>query len=52
LILTEWDQFNELDFERIYKAMHLPAFIFDGRNLLDLKKLEAIGFEVSGIGKG
>jgi UDPglucose 6-dehydrogenase len=52
LILTEWDQFNQLDFERIYKAMHLPAFLFDGRNLLDLKKLEAIGFEVSGIGKG
>lgn len=52
LVLTEWDAFKELDFERIYKEMHLPAFLFDGRNLLDPKQLEAIGFEVSGIGKG
>lgn len=52
LVLTEWDAFKTLDFKRIYESMHLPAFLFDGRNLLDLKELEAIGFEVSGIGKG
>lgn len=50
-ILTEWDEFKELDFERIYASMLKPAFVFDGRNLLDLAALNAIGFETCGIGK-
>jgi UDPglucose 6-dehydrogenase len=32
--------------------MYKPAFVFDGRNILDAGKLHAIGFEVKGIGKG
>lgn len=52
LVLTEWDEFKELDFKRIYDQMHLPAFLFDGRNILDLEALREIGFEASGIGKG
>jgi UDPglucose 6-dehydrogenase len=52
LILTEWDEFNALDFKRIYDSMHLPAFLFDGRNLLDLDTLREIGFEATGIGRG
>jgi len=52
LILTEWDEFKALDFKKIYDEMHQPAFLFDGRNLLDLETLQAIGFEASGIGKG
>ena len=51
LILTEWDLFKDLDYARIYQQMQQPAFLFDGRNLLDLKALKAIGFEASGIGK-
>jgi UDPglucose 6-dehydrogenase len=51
LILTEWDEFKSYDFERIYKSMAKPAFVFDGRNLLDPAKLRAIGFEVHSIGK-
>ncbi len=50
-ILTEWDEFKDLDFEKIYQSMNKPAFIFDGRNILDLEKLRAIGFEAHGIGK-
>lgn len=50
LVLTEWDQFKELDFQRIHDNMHQPAFLFDGRNILDLEALRSIGFEVSGIG--
>ncbi|HZZ18790.1 MAG TPA: UDP-glucose 6-dehydrogenase [Opitutaceae bacterium] len=50
-VATEWDEFKTLDFARIYAAMSKPAFIFDGRNILDLKKLKEIGFRVSGIGK-
>ena len=51
LILTEWDQFKTLDFKAIYAGMKKPAFLFDGRNILDLGKLQAIGFRASGIGK-
>ncbi|WP_269542287.1 UDP-glucose 6-dehydrogenase [Cerasicoccus fimbriatus] len=50
-ILTEWDQFKELDWQRIYDNMLKPAFVFDGRNVLDVDALRKIGFEVSGIGR-
>lgn len=50
-IVTEWDQYKDLDYERIYKSMKKPAFIFDGRNILDHKKLHDIGFNVYPIGK-
>ena len=51
VILTEWDEFKTLDYTKIYAGMHQPAFIFDGRNILDLPKLRALGFRASGIGK-
>jgi len=51
LILTEWDEFKRLDFQVIFDKMAKPAFIFDGRNLLDQGALRAIGFQVYGVGK-
>lgn len=51
-ILTEWDEFKELDWQKIYNNMMKPAFIFDGRGILDVDWLSAIGFEVKVIGKG
>ena len=50
-VLTEWDEFKALDFARILASMPKPAFIFDGRNILDLPKLRALGFQAFGIGK-
>jgi UDPglucose 6-dehydrogenase len=50
-ILTEWAQFTELDYERIYRSMVKPAFIFDGRNILDHQCLYDMGFNVYAIGK-
>lgn len=50
-ILTEWDQFAQLDYERIHASMVKPAFLFDGRNLLDPRKLHELGFNVYTIGK-
>ena len=50
-ILTEWDEFINYDWEKIYNNMNKPAFIFDGRNILDRNKLENIGFIYYGIGK-
>lgn len=51
VILTEWDSFKGLDYERIYAHMAKPAFVFDGRNILDLKHLQSLGFKTYGIGK-
>jgi len=50
-VLTEWDEFKSYDFQRIYESMAKPAFVFDGRNILDHEKLREIGFEVYAIGK-
>jgi UDPglucose 6-dehydrogenase len=49
-ILTEWDEFKDYDWQRIYDNMLKPAKVFDGRNLLDTEKLIAIGFKVQSIG--
>lgn len=50
-ICTEWGQFKALDYTRIFSSMEKPAFIFDGRNILDHKKLFDLGFNVFSIGK-
>ncbi|WP_010522377.1 UDP binding domain-containing protein, partial [Aquimarina agarivorans] len=51
-VMTEWDEFKTYDWQKIYDNMQKPAFIFDGRNLLDVTKLEEIGFKVYSIGIG
>ena len=50
-VLTEWDEFKTFDWQKIYDHMLKPAFVFDGRNLLDSKKLNQIGFQLKAIGK-
>jgi len=50
-VMTEWDVYKTLDYERIYASMEKPAFVFDGRNILDHERLFAIGFNVRAIGK-
>lgn len=49
-VLTEWDEFKQYDWEKIYHDMNKPAFVFDGRNLLDKEKLTKIGFKYQAIG--
>jgi UDPglucose 6-dehydrogenase len=50
-IMTEWDEFKAYDWKRIYDGMKKPAFIFDGRNILNKDEMTKIGFEYSSIGK-
>lgn len=50
-ILTEWDEFVQYDWQRIYDNMEKPAFVFDGRNILNKVELENIGFKYQGIGQ-
>ena len=49
-VLTEWDEFTSYNWQAIYDTMQKPAFVFDGRNILDKQKLEAIGFVYKAIG--
>lgn len=51
VIATEWDEFADLDFMQIYEKMNKPAYIFDGRCILDTDKLKSIGFNVHVVGK-
>ncbi|KAK2712187.1 UDP-glucose 6-dehydrogenase-like [Artemia franciscana] len=50
VVCTEWDEFTSLDYERMYSRMLKPAFVFDGRKILNHKKLIDIGFHVETIG--
>lgn len=50
-ILTEWDEFKNLDWERIFENMLKPAFVFDGRRLMDTNKMQKIGFKYYKIGQ-
>jgi UDPglucose 6-dehydrogenase len=43
--------FKAYEYERIYEKMLKPAYIFDGRLILDHEKLISIGFRVEAIGK-
>ena len=47
VIATEWKEFRDIDWELVYKSMNKPAFVFDGRLLVDAEKLRKIGFTVS-----
>jgi len=51
VIVTEWDQFKVYDYSVIKSVMLEPAFIFDGRNVLNASDIKSIGFQYFGIGK-
>jgi UDPglucose 6-dehydrogenase len=49
-VMTEWELYRSLDWEKIHASMEKPAFMFDGRNLLDHQRLFEVGFNVFPIG--
>ena len=49
-VITEWDEFKQYDWKKVYSNVQKPAFIFDGRNILDKSALSKIGFNLKGIG--
>jgi UDPglucose 6-dehydrogenase len=52
VVLTEWDEFRDLDFASIYQKMFKPAFAFDGRSILPSETMRQIGFQLYTIGQG
>jgi UDPglucose 6-dehydrogenase len=51
VVLTEWDEFKTYDYQKLFDSMYRPAFLFDGRNILDHEKLATIGFQVYAVGE-
>src|SRR5690554_3061851 len=49
-VLTEWDEFKTYDWQQIYDNMYKPAFVFDGRNVLNKIQLRKMGFSAYSIG--
>uniref|UniRef100_A0A6G1SDU1 UDP-glucose 6-dehydrogenase n=1 Tax=Aceria tosichella TaxID=561515 RepID=A0A6G1SDU1_9ACAR len=52
VICTDWDEFVHYDYSRIYNSMAKPAFIFDGRRILDTPSLQRLGFTIESVGSG
>ena len=50
-IMTEWDEFITYEWKKIYSNIKKPAYIFDGRNILNSELIKKIGFNYSGIGR-
>ena len=50
-IMTEWDEFKEYDWQYIYSKIKKPAFIFDGRNILEVEKIKKLGFNYISLGR-
>ena len=51
LIVTEWNEFKQVDLARIRSLMRQPVVV-DGRNLYDPEKMSALGFEYRSVGRG
>jgi len=51
VVLTEWEIYRQLDYKKIFSTMNKPAFVFDGRNILEHQQLFEMGFNVFPIGK-
>ncbi|TFG49237.1 MAG: UDP-glucose/GDP-mannose dehydrogenase family protein [Anaerolineales bacterium] len=51
MVITEWNEFRQLDLTRIKEAMNKPV-LYDGRNIYDPDKMAEIGFNYRGVGRG
>ncbi len=52
LILTEWQQYRELDWTTLAPLMRKPAWVFDARGVVDPKQVESGGLNVWRVGEG
>ncbi|MCW5882094.1 MAG: UDP-glucose 6-dehydrogenase, partial [Anaerolineae bacterium] len=51
VVVTEWNEFKQLDLQRVKAALRLPIIV-DGRNLYDPDKMADLGFVYRGVGRG
>lgn len=50
IVVTDWNEFKEMDMEKIKKLMKAPNLI-DARNIYDTRKMKALGFNYKGVGR-
>jgi UDPglucose 6-dehydrogenase len=50
IVLTEWEEFSSLDWQKMFNVMRKPAWVFDARAFLDTETLKNIGFKVWSLG--
>ena len=51
IIITEWDEFKELNYRSFYSKMERPSYMFDGRNIMEEKKMSELGYIYCRVGK-
>lgn len=51
IIITEWDEFKELNYGSFYSKMERPSYMFDGRNIMEEKKMSELGYIYCRVGK-
>jgi len=51
MVITEWNEFKQLDLERVKQLMRQPV-LFDGRNIYEPAKMQQLGFIYRGFGRG
>jgi UDPglucose 6-dehydrogenase len=51
VLMTEWSEFVNADWEEVARCMKPPRILFDGRNVLDQLKMQNLGFHYQGIGR-
>ncbi|WP_194850506.1 nucleotide sugar dehydrogenase [Nonlabens antarcticus] len=49
-VLTEWDEFKEYNWKNIFGTIIKPAFVFDGRKILNGYAMKEIGFKYNSVG--
>ena len=52
IVVTEWNEFKQLDLKKIKKAMNESAVVFDGRNIYDPAYMRELGFNYRAMGRG
>ena len=52
LLLTDWDEFYEMDLKKLFANMRIPCWIFDTRNIINSKEAKSLGFNLWKLGNG
>ena len=52
LIITEWNEYKNIDWHQVYREMRSPSWVFDARSIVDPKKVLEAGLNLWRIGDG
>ena len=52
VVLTEWAEYSNINWDKIAKLMRKPSWIFDSRSILNCKEIKRVGLNFWSIGNG